>query len=278
MKINYKLVEESKEANFEGMQPVSLKYTEAFLGQFSNYYAWFKQMQYLDGVFSYANISYLNQSEVSAKLSEAISFFSVPMLLEKLAKTYEAFSKLDLAKLDTEIAFTQASFAAVSQALKVAKFVQKIFQVVALSKYKMVMTVAQNSFEIAANGLAYYKIYNELTKCQASLDEINNNLAESDLSAGTRNFLEALKLQEQMKLNSQYAALMRTTSVICLSGLEVLSQLAITVTGADTIMLAGTTVLTATGLHDLVVQGLSKQIDDALDSQLQEKIKVALSD
>jgi DNA-binding transcriptional regulator GbsR (MarR family) len=268
MQINYKLTEKLNDNCFQGMQPLELSYSKAFIGQFTNHYAYFKQIQYLDGLANYLSYAYTNQAEISSKISEALSFFSVPMLVDKLIKAYEAFEKLDVEKAETQLEFVGSSVSAVSQALKVAKFVQKIFTVVALSKYKKAITIVQNSFEITANLIAYYKILNSIAKSKETIGKISEKIEEDD----KRTFFEALKQQEELNLNNQYSALARTTSIICLSGLEILSQLAIAVSGADTIMLAGTTILTVSGLHDGFSNGVSKQIEKALDKQVESKL------
>lgn len=184
-------------------------YLKAALAPFNNHFGYFKQLQYLDSLSSFCGYEYIYRSQISGKIADAIAFFQVPFMLDKMQKLREAN---DVASR------TQASLNVISQAVKVAKFAQRIFMVAAFNRYKVAMTLIQASSDIITSAMECKKIWSG----------INATDSPGQLKA------------------KQYA-LARAASVIGLSALELLAQAAIQLSGFGTLQMALLTTLTASG-------------------------------
>ena len=184
-------------------------YLKAALAPFNNHFGYFKQLQYLDSLSSFCGYEYIYRSQISGKIADAIAFFQVPFMLDKMQKLREAN---DVASR------TQASLNVISQAVKVAKFAQRIFMVAAFNRYKVAMTLIQASSDIITSAMECKKIW--------------SGIDGSD-SPG--------------QLKAKQYALARAASVIGLSALELLAQAAIQLSGFGTLQMALLTTLTASG-------------------------------
>lgn len=184
-------------------------YLKAALAPFNNHFGYFKQLQYLDSLSSFCGYEYIYRSQISGKIADAIAFFQVPFMLDKMQKLREAN---DVASR------TQASLNVISQAVKVAKFAQRIFMVAAFNRYKVAMTLIQASSDIITSAMECKKIWSGI---------------DPNDSAG--------------QLKAKQYALARAASVIGLSALELLAQTAIQLSGFGTLQMALMTTLTASG-------------------------------
>lgn len=185
-------------------------YLKAALAPFNNHFGYFKQLQYLDSLSSFCGYEYIYRSQISGKIADAIAFFQVPFMLDKMQKLREAN---DVASR------TQASLNVISQAVKVAKFAQRILMVAAFNRYKVAMTLIQASSDIITSAMECKKIWSSINSSSPN---------PGDLKA------------------KQYA-LARAASVIGLSALELLAQAAIQLSGFGTLQMALLTTLTASG-------------------------------
>lgn len=184
-------------------------YLKAALAPFNNHFGYFKQLQYLDSLSSFCGYEYIYRSQISGKIADAIAFFQVPFMLDKMQKLREAN---DVASR------TQASLNVISQAVKVAKFAQRIFMVAAFNRYKVAMTLIQASSDIITSAMECKKIWSGI---------------DAKVSPG--------------QLKAKQYALARAASVIGLSALELLAQAAIQLSGFGTLQMALLTTLTASG-------------------------------